>query len=228
MPSFTLEDIARQTGVSSSTVPLVAYNLPNLREGVRRRVLKAIEKNGYRPHAAERTLASRRSSVIGLIPFHSIDLFFTDPYYPYLTKGISRVYSQHDQTLALFLAESREEEKTIILRMAHTGLLDGVIVQAGRHGDRWIIGKMAEAGIPMVVVGTPFRPQNIGFIDIDNVSASQRAVNHLLHLGYKRIGTIADPSASAVGVDWLAGYRKALMATSMGSNRLVKSSWTPN
>ncbi|HEX7620617.1 MAG TPA: LacI family DNA-binding transcriptional regulator [Anaerolineales bacterium] len=218
MPSYTLEDIARQTGVSRSTVSRVVNNLPNVREDVRRRVLEAIEKNGYLPHAAARTLASRRSSIIGLIlsQTQSIDFIFTDPYYPYLMKGISQACSQHEQTLALFLAETKEEEETIFPHVARTGLLGGVIVQAGHHGDRWIIGKMAEAGIPMVVVGRTFRSKNISYIDIDNVSASQRAVNHLIHLNYKRIGTIAGPSASAVGVDRLAGYRKALTAAGMG------------
>ena len=215
MPSFTLEDIARQTGVSRSTVSRVVNNLPNVREAVRRRVLEAIEKNGYLPHAAARTLASRRSSTIGLILPQSIGFFFTDPYYPYLTKGISQACSQHDQTLTLFLAETREEEETIFPRVASTGLLDGVIVQAGHHGDRWIIGKMAEAGIPMVVIGRLFHSENVSYIDIDNVSASQSAVKHLICLGYRRIGTIAGPSASTVGVDRLAGYRKALTAAGM-------------
>ncbi|HEX7621419.1 MAG TPA: substrate-binding domain-containing protein [Anaerolineales bacterium] len=74
---------------------------------------------------------------------------------------------------------------------------------------------MAEAGIPMVVIGRPFHSENVSYIDIDNVSASQSAVKHLICLGYRRIGTIAGPSASTVGVDRLAGYRKALTAAGM-------------
>jgi LacI family transcriptional regulator len=70
MPSFTPEDIARQIGVSRSIVSRVVNNLPNVREEVRRRVLKAIEKNGNQPYAAVCTMASRQSSKIGLILFH--------------------------------------------------------------------------------------------------------------------------------------------------------------
>jgi LacI family transcriptional regulator len=211
MSSLTLEDIARQTGVSRSTVSRVVNNHPHIREDVRKRVLETIQETGYHPHAAARTLASQRSSTIGLILPHSVGFFFTDPYYPHLTKGIAQTCNQLDYTLALFLTGTVAEEEQVFPRVARKGLLDGVIIQSGHHGDQWIIGRMLDANMPMVICGRPFRSDNVSYIDIDNINAAQQAVSHLIRLGRQRIGTIAGPSASTVGIDRLAGYRKALL-----------------
>jgi LacI family transcriptional regulator len=216
VPSLTLEDVAKQAGVSRSTVSRVVNNLPNVREEVRARVLGVIGKTGYHPNAAARTLASQRSWVIGLVLPHSVSFFFTDPYYPHLTKGIAQACNQHNYTLALFLVGTKEDEEKIFPRVTHRGLLDGVIVQAGHHGDQQIIGHLVDAKMPLVVAGRPFRSDNVSYIDTDNVNASYNAVSHLIRLGYRRIGTITGPANSTVGIDRREGYLKAL--TERGAN----------
>ena len=215
MPSLTLEDIARKTGVSRSTVSRVINNQPNVREDVREKVMDAINETGFHPHAAARALASQHSSTIGLILPHSVSSFFNDPYFAHITTGIAQACNQHDYTLALFLVGSKEDEKNIFPRVSRKGLLDGVLVQSGHHGDQYIIGHIVDQHMPMIVLGRPFRSDNVTYIDIDNVHASYRAVNHLIHLGRKRIGTITGPKASAVGLDRLEGYRKALSENGM-------------
>jgi len=215
MPSLTLEDIARQTGVSRSTVSRVVNNHPNVREDVRKRVLEIIRQTGFHPHAAARALASQRSWTIGLILPHTVSFFFTDPYYPHLTKGIAQACNQHNFTLALFLVESKEDEEKIFPRVCRRGLLDGVVVQSGHHGDQGIIGRLVDAKMPMSICGHPFRSDNVSYIDIDNINASYTAVIHLIQLGRQRIGTIAGPLASTVGIDRMEGYRKALLSRGM-------------
>ena len=216
MSDLTLEDIAKQAEVSRSTVSRVVNNQPNVREEVRARVLGVIEETGYHPNAAARMLVSQRSWVIGLVLPHSVSFFFTDPYYPHLTKGIAQACNQYNYTLALFLVGTKEDEEKIFPRLTRRGLLDGVIVQAGHHGDQQIIGHLVDAKMPLVVAGRPFRSDNVSYIDTDNVNASYSAVSHLIRLGYRRIGTITGPDISTVGIDRREGYLKAL--TERGAN----------
>ncbi len=61
MSDLTLEDIAKQAGVSRSTVSRILNDQPNVRKDVRERVQTVIESTGFHPHAAARTLASQRS-----------------------------------------------------------------------------------------------------------------------------------------------------------------------
>ncbi len=67
MPNLTLEDIAKQAGVSRSTASRVVNDDPNVNESVRKRVQEVIISTGYHPHAAARSLAPRRSWMIGLV-----------------------------------------------------------------------------------------------------------------------------------------------------------------
>jgi LacI family transcriptional regulator len=210
VPDLTLEDIAKQAGVSRSTVSRVVNGYPNVREDVRKRVLEVIQNTGYHPNAAARTLASQRSWTLGLVLPHSVSFFFTDPYYPHLTKGIAQACNQYNYTLALFLVGTKEDEEKIFPRVARKGLLDGVLVQAGHHGDQQIIGLLVDSKMPLVVAGRPFRSDNVSYIDIDNVNAAHNAVRHLIQIGYRRIGTIAGPAHSTVGLDRKEGYLKAL------------------
>lgn len=215
MPSLTLEDIARETGVSRSTVSRVINHNPNVSEDVRQKVQEAILRTQYHPHAAARALASQRTSTIGLIIPQTVSFFFTDPYYSHLTKGIAQACNQHDYTLAFFLVDSREDEEHIFPRICRSGMLDGVLVQIGHRGDQGIIGSLVDAGVPFVVLGRPFRSDNVTYLDTDNVNASFQATSHLIRQGRSRIATITGPKDSTVGLDRLEGYRKALVSRGM-------------
>ena len=160
MSNLTLEDIAEQAGVSRSTVSRVVNDLPNVSEDVRRRVLDVIQQTGYHPNAAARTLASQRSWTLGLVLPQSVSQFFTDPYFPHLTKGIAQACNEHNYTLALFLVSNKEDEKKIFSRVNRKGLLDGVLVQSGHHGDQQMIGQLVDANMPQVVLGRPQRYDN--------------------------------------------------------------------
>jgi LacI family transcriptional regulator len=215
MPSLTLEDIARETGVSRSTVSRVINNSPNVSDDVRQKVQAAIQRNQYHPHAAARALASQHTSTIGLILPQTVSFFFTDPFYPHLTRGIAQACNQHDYTLAFFLVESKEDEERIFPRVCRQGMLDGVLVQSGQHGDQEIVGRLIDAEMPFVVIGRPFRYDNVTYIDIDNINASYHATSHLIRQGKTRIGTISGPLQSTVGIDRLEGYHKALKERGM-------------
>ncbi len=210
MSDLTLEDIARQAGVSRSTVSRVVNQSPDVSEDVRKRVLTVIESTGYQPHAAARALASQRSWTIGLLLPQSVSSFFTDPSYPHLTKGIAQACNQYNYTLALFLVGTKADEEKIFPRLSRPGFVDGVIVQSGHHGEQWIIGRFVDAKLPMVIAGRPFRSDNVSYIDIDNVNAANMAVSHLIRLGRRRIGMINGPTSSTVGIDRREGYLNAV------------------
>jgi len=210
LSNLTLEDIARRVGVSRSTVSRVVNNHPNISEDVRTRVLAAIDETGYQPNAAARSLASQRSQTLGLALPQTVSSFFTDPYFPHLLKGISEACNQHDYALTFFLITCKDDEKKIFPKISNKSFLDGVLVQSGHHGDQQIIGHLVDANKPLVVLGRPFRVDNVSFVNVDNVKGAYTAVSHLIRLGRRRISTITGPLASTVGLDRKEGFLMAL------------------
>jgi len=210
VPNLTLEDIAKQAGVSRSTVSRVVNDDPNVNENVRKRVQEVIQSTGYHPHAAARSLASQRSWMIGLVLPRSVSNFFIDPYFPRLTQGVALACNQHNYTLGLFLVETKEDEKHIFPRISRKGLLDGILLQTAPMSDNFI-DRLVESDFPVVMAGRPFNTHDVSYIDVDNINAAYQAVHHLIRLGYKRIGTITGRMNSTAGIDRLEGYRKAIM-----------------
>jgi LacI family transcriptional regulator len=220
VPDLTLEDIAKQAGVSRSTVSRVLNDHPNVREEVRQRVWEVIRSTGYHPNAAARTLASQRSWMIGLVLPRSVSSFFKDPYFPHLTQGIAQACNQYDYTLSLFLVATKEDEEKIFPRVSRRGLLDGIIVQSGQIGDQ-LIDRLVDSSIPLVIAGRPFHTEGVSYIDVDNVRAAYEAVTYLIGLGYKRIGTVAGPGNSTVSIDREEGYRRALIEHGLEVNEAL-------
>ena len=79
----TIHDVARLAGVSPGTVSRVIHNKPYVKQETKQRVLEAIEKLDYRPHAVASRLGSGKTHIIGLlVP----DL--QEPYYVEITDAI--------------------------------------------------------------------------------------------------------------------------------------------
>jgi LacI family transcriptional regulator len=209
MDKLTLEDVAKLAGVHRSTVSRVINDSPNVSPEVRKRIMKLIQSTGYQPNAAARSLASQRSSMIGLVLPRSVSSFFTDPFFPHLTQGIAFGCNNSNLTLSLFLAGNHEDEEKILPRISRRGFLDGILIQAGRP-DELLIDHLTKSNIPVVIIGRPFNADGLSFIDIDNVNAGMKATQHLLGLGYQKIATITGNPESTVTVDRLAGYKKVL------------------
>ncbi len=210
MADLTLEDIAKQAGVSRSTVSRVVNNHPNVSDPVRERVIDVIQTTGYQPNLAARSLASKRSWMIGLVLPRSVSSFFTDPYFPRLTEGIAQGCNQHDYTLGLFLVGTKEDEEKIFPRVSRKGMLDGVLIQTGQIGDQ-LIDRLVNLNLPVVVIGRPLHSTDVSFIDVDNISGAYNATSHLIRLGCQRIGTITGLAGSAATTNRLEGYKKALI-----------------
>lgn len=204
---LTLEDIARLSGVSRSTVSRVINAEVNVKEMTRRKVQEVINSYNFQPNLAARGLVTGRTNVIGVVIPASVAVVFTDPYFPQLLQGISALCNTRDYSVMLWLAEP-EFERRMISRILHNGLVDGVVVASIAMNDP-IIESLIESKMPFILIGR-HPTEDVNYLDVDNVQSGRKATMHLVRLGYKRIATITGKQSQVAGYDRYQGYVKAL------------------
>lgn len=207
---LTIIEIAKQSGVSRSTVSRVINDDPNVNAETRRRVRAVMQKLNYHPNAAARGLAAGKTRILGLVIPMGVAVLFSDPYFPQLMQGIAAACNQHNYSTMLWLAEP-EYERRMIQQIVSAGLIDGVIVASALNDDP-VVEALLQKHIPFVLVGRHPTHTNITYVDVDNRISARDAVFHLLRLGYKRVATISGPHTMIAGVDRLNGYKDALKA----------------
>ena len=210
MARLTLERVAALAGVSRSTASRVINGQDGVRPEVRRRVLDVVELTGFVPHAAARTLAGQRSSILGLAIRQTTEQVFSDPYFAALVQGISGACNERDQTLSLFLFQSGQEHEHLTARVLRTKLVDGLIVTA-TFSDDPLVWQLTESNIPFVIVGEVSTP-DISTVDADNQGGAVLAAEHLIGLGRSRIATVTGPMRSGAAATRRVAFERALAA----------------
>ncbi|HTX78203.1 MAG TPA: LacI family DNA-binding transcriptional regulator [Longilinea sp.] len=204
---LTLEDIARLSGVSRSTVSRVINADINVKEETRQKVQQVINSFNFQPNLAARGLASGRTNVIGVVIPAGVSVIFTDPYFPLLLQGVSAVCNDRNYSVMLWLSEP-EYERRMISRILHSGLVDGVVVASILINDP-IMQSLVESKMPFILVGR-HPTMDVNYLDVDNLQSGRKATMHLVRLGYKRIATITGSLNQVSGYDRYQGYLKAL------------------
>lgn len=197
----SVRTIAKKLNVSIATVSRALNNHPEINAETSERVLKAANEAGY-----FNSLGRRGTTEIGFVPTSEIDLYEYDSL---LLSGIRRGLSLHrfDITLISLTRDKLDSESytQFFLRKGLRGVIMRTLDQS-HH----ICEAIANEGFPMVVVADRFDQPNINFISYDSGEGSARAVEHLLHLGHRRIGLTMHVQADTDHRDRLEAYEKTL------------------
>jgi DNA-binding LacI/PurR family transcriptional regulator len=183
---------------------------PRVTADVRRSVEKAVDRLGYVPNPAARSLVTRRTQSVGLVIAEPAGRLFEDPFFPRLLRGVGAALSSRELQLVLLMPQAPHEESRVE-RYLTAGHVDGALL-VSLHGNDPLPAAVAKRGIPVVVGGRPPRGAAVSYVDVDNVQGARSAVEHLIETGRKVIGTISGPPDMSAGLDRLAGYRQALDA----------------
>jgi LacI family transcriptional regulator len=206
---LTQYDIARQVGVSQTTVSQVLRNpqAANIPEETRRRVLEAAQALGYVPDRLARSLRTGKTHIIAaVIP----DI--TNPFYPALVRGIQDEAEAHDYHVATYNTDGDPAREARILEVVLQARLDGLIL-ASFHLDRRQIDILQARGLPMVLFADldEYEPFNLDAVGTDARGSAAMATEYLIGRGYRHIAMLTS-SVAAAGVSRAAGFRQALAA----------------
>jgi LacI family transcriptional regulator len=202
---ITILDIAREAGVSPSTVSRVLNGTVPVAVDKRDAVLAVVKRLRYRPSAMAQGLVRGRSDAVGVLT-QSI----ASPFYGEILLGIEQELFSSGYVPVIASGNWRTEKEIAALDMLSARRVDAMIVLAGVISDEHL--RQAAHDLPLVVVGRSVAGLEQQCLRIDNQRAAEEATRHLLTLGHRRIAHIAGSNHHQDAADRRAGYIQALVS----------------
>jgi LacI family transcriptional regulator len=219
----TINDIARETGVSVQTVSRVINKRPDVSARTRAAVEAAIARHGFQPSAVARSLVRRRSQMIGVIATR-LEYFGV----AHTLDGIAEAaeasgYSLILKRLAGF--DVADIVPVVELLLAHR--VEGIVVALPQTGTniQHVMDQLPPNGPPVVFLNAE-PSADYTTIGIDNAGAARLATDQLLALGRRRIAHVAGPLEWREARDRRDGWLAALGAAGVDEGPMAESTWS--
>ncbi len=198
----SMKDVAEAAGVSTATVSRVLTNGLYVRPEVRKRVLREVERLGYRPNLVARSLRAQQSNTIGMIISDIRNPFFTA-----ISRTVEDVAYEQGFRVVLCNTDENPEKEAIYLRLMQDENVAGVIFSPTRQTLSSFT--TANLNFPLVIIDRSLPSGDMDVVQIDNIDAGYRLTTHLIENGYRRLAILCGET-STTGVERRAGYEKAL------------------
>jgi LacI family transcriptional regulator len=206
-------DVAASAGVAIKTVSRVLNNAPHVREETRLRVLAAVRRLNYHPSLSARSLAGRRSYLIGLVYANPSANYIVDVQH----GAMARCREGRFQLLMHQVAGRGEELERDVLGLVDQTHLDGIVVTAPLSEAVDLIRALDRRGVPFARIAPNDLRHDTPYADMDDAGAAREMTEYLIALGHRRIGFIVGhPDHFASGLR-LRGYETALRAHRIAS-----------
>ncbi len=208
-------EVAREAGVSRTTVSLVLNNVPGsgIPEITRRRVFEAAERLNYHTNVSGRRLASGRTCTIAFVIHQSADIAAVDLFLPEVLRGLNASLRGADYHI-LFEPVDPERAITGYSSLIYQGHVDGIILSGPQLEEPEAV-TLYEQRLPIVVTGQ-LPGHEIPYVDADNYEGARLATSHLIGLGHQRIGMITNaPLTYLASRQRLWGYQDALLGADL-------------
>jgi LacI family transcriptional regulator len=210
----SIKDIARQAGMSPSTVSRVANGKKHVNPVKRQRILQLIEETGYVPNKAARTMVLKKTSSVGLVMPDTFNIFQRE-----LFSIIERSLESFGYYTMFFFSKFEDLSEENCLNKVKAENLDGIIMLHEMRNPAFY-EYLNRAGIPAITA--TFRFPGIPAIHVNEEQAAADAVNHLVSLGHRDIVMISGDGFT-FGRQRAEGFFQALAGADIDreANRVV-------
>lgn len=199
----TMRQIATRARVSVGTVSHVINNSAGVRDGVRKRVLEAIERLGYQPSLLARGLRRNQTTILGvIIPDIS------NPFFPLVVRGVEDIAYQNSYRLMLCNTDNDAHKEQVYFDELRAYRMAGLIVIPSANS---LLVQMAGGGeIPVICLDRCPEGWKGDTVTVDNEEGAHQAVRYLLELGHRRVAMITGQLHVTSAVERLKGFKRAL------------------
>jgi len=202
----TIKDVAREAGVSITTVSNVLNNrTASMSETTLQRVLQVMGDLDYRPNPLARGLVTRRTATIGVVLAE-----IETPLFLRALNRIEPIARQAGYSVLMSNADDPAKEYEV-LQLLLEKHIDGLIfLSVSERVQNDHVPELERLHIPTVLVNRAKAYPNLDQINWDDMAGVTEAVEHLIRLGHRRIAHLCGPGRRGSGRNRLLGYKAAL------------------
>ena len=187
----TLKDVARETGLTVSTVSRVLNNRGYISKEAREKVYEAMKKLNYQPNEVARSLSKQTTNTIGVILPH-ID----HPYFSRLLSSLETAAYLNEYKLMVFNSNERDDKEVKYLDMCRGIRVAGIILCSGTVE----VKRFEDLGVPLVTIER-FLESGTAAIECDNRQGGRMVAKHLAEKGCRKVVYLSGENAEPMPAD---------------------------
>jgi len=205
----TLKQIAKELGVSVSTVSKALNDSPEISEPTKLRVQEYAKLKNYKPNVIGLNLKNRSTKTIGVIIPNILNSFFAKVF-----TGIEKVADEKGYKVITCISDESLEKEVNILEMLSNGTIDGFILSVSEEAQKLHqfnhFKTIINEGTPIVMFDRIADEVNCDKVIVDDLDSAYDATNHLIKTHCKKIALFSSIDNLSVGKLRAKGFFKAL------------------
>lgn len=211
----TIKDIARELGISPSTVSRALKDHPDISPDTKKAVNELAEKLNYQPNIVALSLRQSKTNTIGVIIPEIVHFFFST-----IISGIEDVAYSAGYNVIITQSNESEAREILDMKALFNSRVDGMLMSVSRETTNFdhIEGMLAK-GVPIVFFDRVYNTDQASKIIVDDFTGAKDATLHLIEQGCKRIAHIEGPPNLEISKQRLEGYKEALKENNIPFNK---------
>ena len=202
----TLKDIARELGISPTTVSRALKDYPDISKKTKNAVLELAEKLNYRPNPIALNLRKNQSNTIGVIIPEVVHNFFST-----VISGVMKVADEAGYSVIICQSNEQYEREVREAGTLLASRIDGLLISLSNETkDFKHIDEFTRYGVPVVLFDKVSSELNVSKVVTDDYGGAFQATEHLINQGFSRIALIRGSDVASNTRMRIAGYQDAL------------------
>jgi len=208
--SVTIKDVAKEAGVSPSTVSRVINKKGMISEETRDNILRIMKEMNYFPNSTARSFVNGSTEAIALI-VDVVDVrAYSNNFFNNSVFGIETVAHTSGYNLIITNGRVNTDNISSAEKLVFGKKVDGIILPASMV-KRSFIDKLKEIKFPYVILGEPAQQlSDSSWVDINNIQGGESAAEHLLSKGYEKIAFLSSGENDVFNKNRITGYCRGL------------------
>lgn len=207
---MTIKQVADHLGVAQSSVSRALNDHPDVSDDMKQRVRLATEELGYEPDYLAQSLRRGATKTIGFVLRDISNPLFAD-----LVIGAGNRLNSAGYSLVLMNSDQDPQQDVGHIKLFRSRRVDGLILSLQSEKQPGLTELVASLDFPIVLVDRELPGVNVARVVVDNFTGMEKAVQHLISLGHRRVAFVSGPEDILTTRERLRGFRAALQANGL-------------